>query len=213
MKFTLPKDYDQREFIRELQDQYLIQQEKTCSEHCVYYDTFDWRLYNKSLILCSTAQTLLLQSLDTHAVLERATITAPPVFLSDVPSGSLQEKVAPIIEMRVLLTLFAMDVQCTRMRIVNNDAKTVVRLLCEAGTIAEAKDAPPFASCLWVKPVRGYEKEAKRFSKWLTNKGGPYHMTISIFRDSRQSRNIPGRIPPKSAYNSSRLCAPMKRPK
>ena len=64
-----------------------------------------------------------------------------------------------------------MDVQCIRMRVVNNDAKTVVRLLCEAGTIAEAKDALPFASCLWVKPVRGYEKEAKRFSKWLTNKG------------------------------------------
>jgi hypothetical protein len=171
IKFTLPKDYDQREFIRELQDQYLIQQEKTCRERYVYYDTFDWRLYNKSLILCSTAQTLVLQSLDTHIVLERATMTVPPVFLSDVPSGSLQEKIAPIIEMRALLTLFAMDVQCIRMRVVNNDAKTVVRLLCEAGTIAEAKDALPFASCLWVKPVRGYEKEAKRFSKWLTNKG------------------------------------------
>ena len=64
MQFTLPKDYDQCEFIRELQDQYLIQQEKTVSEHYVYYDTFDWRLYNKSLVLCSTAQTLLLQSLD-----------------------------------------------------------------------------------------------------------------------------------------------------
>jgi CHAD domain-containing protein len=170
-QFTLPKDYDQREFIRELQDQYLIQQEKTCSEHYVYYDTFDWRLYNKSLILCSTAQTLLLQSLDTNTVLERATMTAPPVFVSDVPSGSLQEKIAPIIEMRALLALFAMDVQYTRMRIVNDDAKTVVRLLCEAGTLAEAKDAPPFALCLWLKPVRGYEKEAKRFAKWLTNKG------------------------------------------
>ena len=98
-------------------------------------------------------------------------MTAPPVFLSDVPSGSLQEKVAPIIEMRALLTLFAMDAQCTRIRIMNNDAKTVVRLLCETGTIAEAKDAPPFATCLWLKPVRGYEKEAKRFSQWLTNKG------------------------------------------
>src|SRR5215467_449849 len=97
MKFTLPKDYDQSAFIRELQDQYLIQQEKTLSERYVYYDTFDWRLYNKSLILCSTAQTLLLQSLDTNTILERATITAPPVFLSDVPNDSLQEKVAPII--------------------------------------------------------------------------------------------------------------------
>jgi CHAD domain-containing protein len=171
MKFTLPKDYDQCKFIRELQDQYLIQQEKTFSERYVYYDTFDWRLYNKSLILCSTAQTLLLQSLDTHAVLERATITAPPVFLSDIPSGSLREKVAPIIAMRALLTLFAMDTQCTHIRIMNKDAKTVVRLLCETGTMAEAQDAQPFATCLWLKPVRGYDKEAKRLSKWLTNKG------------------------------------------
>src|SRR5262249_899458 len=137
----------------------------------VYYDTFDWRLYNKSLILCSTAQTLLLQSLDTNTVLERTTITAPPVFLSDIPSGSLREKVAPIIEMRALLTLFAMDTHCTPIRILNNDAKTVVRLLCETGTIAEAQDVPPLATYLWLKPVRGYAKEAKRLSKWLTNKG------------------------------------------
>jgi CHAD domain-containing protein len=171
INFILPKDYDQREFIRELQDQYLIQEEKTVSERYVYYDTFDWRLYNKSLILCSTAQTLLLQSLDTHTVLERATITAPPVFLSDVPSGSLQEKIAPIIAMRALLTLFAMDTQCTHIRIMNKDAKTVVRLRCETGTMAEAKDAQPFATCLWLKPVRGYAKEARRLSKWLTNKG------------------------------------------
>ena len=171
MKFTSPKEYDQGKFIRELQDQYLIQQEKTLSEHYVYYDTFDWRLYNKSLILCSTAQTLLLQSLDTHTVLERATITAPPVFLSDIPSGRLQEKVAPIIAMRALLTLFALDTQCIPIRILNNDAKTVVQLLCETGTMAEAQDAQPFATILRLKLVRGYDKEARRLSKWLTNKG------------------------------------------
>ena len=171
MKFTPPKDYDQGAFIRELQEQYLIQQEQTFSERYVYYDTFDWRLYNKSLILCSTAQTLLLQSLDTNTVLERATITVPPVFLSDVPSGSLREKVAPIIAVRALLPLFAMDTQCTHIRILNNDAKTVVRLLCETGTMAEAQDAQPFATCLWLKPVRGYEKEARRFAKWLTHRG------------------------------------------
>ena len=171
MRFTRPKDCRQRDFIRELQEQYLIQQDETYSEHYVYYDTFDWRLYNKSLMLCSSAQTLSLQSLETHAVLERATTTVRPVFLSDVPSGSLQEKVAAIIEMRALLTLFAMDVQCTRIRIMNNDAKTVVRLLYEAGTLPEAKGALPVAACLWLKPVRGYEKEARRFSQWLTNQG------------------------------------------
>ena len=171
VQFTLPEDFNQHEFIRELQDRYCIQQEKTFREHCVYYDTFDWRLYNKSLVLCSTAQTLLLQSLETSTVLECATITVPPVLLSDFPSGSLQERVAPIIETRALLKLFAMDAQCTHIRILNNDAKTVLRLLVEVDTLAEATDAPPFAACLWLKPVRGYDKAAKKFSKWLINKG------------------------------------------
>src|SRR5215475_286014 len=171
LKFTLPEDFKQHEFVRELQDHYLIQQEKTVREQYVYYDTFDWRLYNKSLVLCSTAQTLLLRSLDQTTVLDRATMTVPPVVLSDFPSGSLREQVAPIIEMRALFKLFAMDTQCTPIRILNNDAKTVVRLLCETGTMAEAQDAQPFATILWLKPVRGYEKEARRLSKWLTNKG------------------------------------------
>ena len=171
MRFILSKALKQREFISELQEQYPIQQEKTYSEQYIYYDTFDWRLYNKSLILYSTAQTLVLQSLKTHDVLERATMTAPPVFLSDVPGGRLQETVAPIIDMRALLTLFAMDVQCTCIRIMNNDAKTVVRLLCEAGTIAAAKGALPVATCLWLKPIRGYAKEARRFAQWLINQG------------------------------------------
>jgi len=162
VKFTLPEDFNQCEFLRELQEIYPLQQEKTLREHYVYYDTFDWRLYNKSLILCSTAQTLLLQSLDKTTVLERATMTVPPVFLSDFPSGGLQEQVAPIIDMRALLKLFAMDAQCTPMRILNNDAKTVLRLLVEVDTLAEAKDAPPFATCLWLKPVRGYDKSVTK---------------------------------------------------
>jgi len=171
LKFTLPEDFKQHEFVRELQDHYLIQQEKTVREQYVYYDTFDWRLYNKSLVLCSTAQTLLLRSLDQTTVLDRATMTVPPIVLSDFPSGSLREQVAPIIEMRALLKLFAMDAQCTHIRILNTDAKTVLRLLVEVDTLAEAKDAPPFATYLWLKPVRGYDKAARKFFKWLTNKG------------------------------------------
>ena len=171
IKFALPEDFHQRELIHDLQAIYSIQQEETFRRQYVYYDTFDWRLYNKSLVLCRTAQTLLLQSLDETDVLAGATIAVPPVFLSDVPGGSLQERIAPIIDMRALLTLLTVEAQCTPLRILNNDAKTVVRLLLEVDTLAAAPDAPSFASCLWLKPVRGYEKEAKKFSQWLTNKG------------------------------------------
>ena len=98
-KFILPEDFHQREFIQDLQVLYCIQQEKTCRKHYVYYDTFDWRLYNKSLVLCSTAQTLLQQSLDETTVLARDNDCAAGVSVG-FPWGSLQEKIAPIIEMR-----------------------------------------------------------------------------------------------------------------
>jgi CHAD domain-containing protein len=171
VKFTPPEECHQPDLIRELQDRYRIQQEKTCQEHYVYYDTFDWRLYNKSLVLCSTAHTLLLQSLETSTVLDRTTMTVPPVLLADFPSGSLQEKVAPIIAMRALLKLFAMEAARTHLHIINNDAKTVLRLCVEVDTLADAQDARPFATYLWLKPIRGYDKEAKKFSRWLIGKG------------------------------------------
>ena len=155
-------------------------------------------------------QTLLLQALDDRYC--RAAMTVPPVFLSDVPGAACRRKSPRSSQ-------YGPSSPCSPwrpnvpLRILNNDAKTVVRLLFEVDTFAAAPDAPPFASCLWLKPVRGYEKEAKKFSQWLINQGGPYHMTTAIFRDSRRSRNNPELIPPRSAYICSRLSARMKRPK
>src|SRR5262245_21159082 len=105
-------------------------------------------------------------------VLERAILTVPPVFLSDFPSCSLREKIAPIIAMRALIKRLTVEAQYTPIRILNNDAKTVVRLLLEFDSLAEAQEALPFASCLWLTPIRGYEPEATQFLQWFTNKGG-----------------------------------------
>ena len=192
MKFRLPEDFDRHEFIRELQACYRIQPEKTAREQYVYYDTFDWRLYNKSLLLCSTAHTLLLQSFETMTVLERAPMTVPPVWLADFPSGSLQEHVAPIIEMRALRQLFAMEAQYTPLCVLDDNAKTVLRLLVEVDTLTEVTDAPPFAACLWLKPIRGYDKAARKFAKWLTSKDWPLSHDHVYLQGLAAVKNPPG---------------------
>ena len=49
-KFNLPDSLDEKQFIRQLVDQYPIKKEPTVTEKFEIFDTFDWRLFNKSLI-------------------------------------------------------------------------------------------------------------------------------------------------------------------
>ncbi|MCK5204407.1 MAG: hypothetical protein KAR15_11070 [Desulfobacterales bacterium] len=54
LKFNLPDGLDEKQFIRQLADQYTIIKEPAVAERFSIYDTFDWRLFNKSLILHSS---------------------------------------------------------------------------------------------------------------------------------------------------------------
>jgi len=50
LKFNLPDGYKVQQLISELADQYAIKKEPAISERFAIYDTFDWRLFNKSLL-------------------------------------------------------------------------------------------------------------------------------------------------------------------
>ena len=56
----------------------------------VFYDTFDWRLYNKSLALQQSEGALVLSSLTDGAVLSHANSATPATFTWDMPPSSLQ---------------------------------------------------------------------------------------------------------------------------
>ena len=50
-KYTLPDGYNKQNLIKELADHYSIKKEPAVSERLTIYDTFDWRLFNKSIFL------------------------------------------------------------------------------------------------------------------------------------------------------------------
>ena len=64
LKFNLPDRYKEQLLISELADQYAIKKESAISERFAIYDTFDWRLLNKSLVLYRSGSKLSLRKLE-----------------------------------------------------------------------------------------------------------------------------------------------------
>ena len=109
LKFNLPDGYDKQQLISELADQYAIKKEPAISESFAIYDTFDWRLFNKSLVLYRSGNKLFLRKLTKSEILHTIEITSLPVFIWDFPDGKLKKHLVPIIKKRALLKLVEMN--------------------------------------------------------------------------------------------------------
>ena len=154
-KYTLPAGCNKQHLINELTDHYIIKKESAVAERLTIYDTFDWRLFNKSLVLYASGRRLFLRKLAKSDIMHSTEISALPVFLKEFPDGELKHLLAPIIKMRALLNLVAVNSRSVPYRILNADEKTVVRLAYEDFQTSQKKDAPVLATHLWLQPVKG----------------------------------------------------------
>ncbi|MDB9822304.1 CHAD domain-containing protein [Deltaproteobacteria bacterium] len=176
LKFNLPNGYDVQQLISQLADQYAIKKEAGKAERISFYDTFDWRLFNKSLVLYDSGKKLCLRRLLKSEITHSIKITSPPVFIWDFSHSKLKEKLAPIIDVRALLKLVEVQSRSTSFRILNRDDKTVVRLAYEELRSSGAKkNAPVLATHLWLQPVTGYHKYSRKIAKRFEEAG----LTIS----------------------------------
>jgi CHAD domain-containing protein len=179
LKFMVPEDFEVQQFIGQLADQYVIKKEPAVVEKFTIYDTFDWRLFNKSLILHSAGNTLFLRKLAKNKILQSVEFNTLPVFIWDFPDGELKERLAPIIKMRALIPLVKLHSRLTPYRILNRDEKTVARLAYEEFRPLRNKSRSAVAAHLWLKPVRGYPK----YSRNLTKSFKAAELTISRKED------------------------------
>jgi len=171
LKFNLPAGYKEKQLISELADQYAIKKESAISESFSIYDTFDWRLFNKSLVLYRSGNKLFLRKLAKSEIIHTIEITSLPVFIWDFPDGKLKKHLLPIIKMRALLKLVEVPCRSTTYRILNQNEKTVTRLAYEEILPFREKDAPALAAHLWLKPVKGYPKHSQNLAKQFKKAG------------------------------------------
>ncbi|MDY6790599.1 MAG: CHAD domain-containing protein [Thermodesulfobacteriota bacterium] len=165
LKFNLPDGYKEQQLIEELVDQYTIKKEPVIFESFAIYDTFDWRLFNKALVLYRSDNKLFLRKLAKSKIIHTIEIKSLPVFIWDFPDGELKKHLGSIIKMRALLKLVEVLCRSTTYRVLNQDEKTVARLAYEEILPSGEKDAPALTAHLWLKPVKGYPKYFQNLTK------------------------------------------------
>jgi CHAD domain-containing protein len=171
LKFSLPDEYNQQQLTGVLADHYGIKKERSVLKSMAIYDTFDWRLFNKSFVLYTLENKLFLRKLFKNAIIHSASITSPPVFVWDFPDSELKKKLSPVLKMRALFELIELHSRFTAYRILNQDEKTVTRLIYEEIRPIRGKNAPVLATYLWLQPVKGYTKACQNITKHLEEAG------------------------------------------
>ena len=171
IKYNLPDGHDDNQLIAELSNSHAIKTERSILKRIAIYDTFDWRLFDESLVLTVSGKSLLLRKLFKTDNIHVAEISRPPVFLKDLPTGELKELLTPIIKMRALFKLVEVYSWSRFHRILNPNEKTVARLMYEEIRSTRDKESPVLAAYLWLHPVKGYLKYSRNLSKRLNGAG------------------------------------------
>jgi CHAD domain-containing protein len=179
LKYRFPDGYDVGRLIRELAERHPVRTGRSRSETFSFYDTFDWRLFHRSLVLCAAGTRLFLRRLFEAGTIHHAEIPAPPVFLRDIPDGALKKELAPILNVRALRKLAELHSRSTPYRIANREGKTVARIIHEE--IRVSPDAPALAEILWWKPARGRAGESREVRRRLEEAGFTAHGKEDVF--------------------------------
>jgi CHAD domain-containing protein len=169
--FEPPAGMQQGHIIRALQAAFAIRKDTRVRERAVYYDTFDWRLFNNTLTLVCTAHHASLRSLSHENIVCQTEIASPPVFLTDIPPGAFHTRLAAVLEVRALLELFTLVSHSETLRVMNDDQKTVVRIVIAQHRLEGGQRATPAWNRVRLTPVKGYAKEVQKVRKWLVQNG------------------------------------------
>jgi CHAD domain-containing protein len=147
-------------------------------EHIVtltFYDSFDWRLYQVGTLLRRESQGRERQLIwaDLEQERSRAMLRledAMPRFAWDFPAGKMRDGLTPLLEMRALLPQIEVKSRVRTLRMLDDENKTVLRLLIEEheGREPGKGESVGLEGRIRLLPVRGYQKPWQRVQQFLT---------------------------------------------
>jgi CHAD domain-containing protein len=159
------------------------------SSQRTFYDTFDGRLHARGLALIHENRRLALidERQDELAGVELAR-RPRSLFVADLPEGRLRQALAPVASVRALSEIVRVRSHVLPARVLNADAKTVVRLFVE-----EPFALPPRVR---LAAVRGYEKPLAAVRRVLEQDLGLTAPEETVPDATlRQAGGVPGGVP------------------
>lgn len=179
--YQLPDDMQMLVEEQRIANAFTLSPETGQQRHDIYYDSFDWRLYQQSLALVSNKRTIYLADLATAVTGPQTPLRQRPTFAWHLPDGEIKERLAPLLDVRTLLPQAEVYTQHTPYRVLNEDEKTVARLVLE--TIRPSTpDVPPVATCARLQPLRGYETETEQVGEWLAAQGATAVTSLQLYQ-------------------------------
>ncbi|MGZ4971016.1 MAG: CHAD domain-containing protein [Methylobacter sp.] len=164
LQFEFPVGLTAENFIFKLGHQAGIQLASRQSSSKTYYDSFDWRLYANDITCefnqAKSASSLILRSTVNGQIIADSSLKKVPSFSKEFEPGKIRDTLAPLLEMRALLPVCALDYETYHLNIINKDEKTILRLLIE--------EYGQFAGRVFLQPLRGYDKAVDQIVEILT---------------------------------------------
>lgn len=158
------------------------------------FDTFDWRLYNKNRVLFFDGKIWTLAAYEDGETIAELKWGRQGVFAWDFPESSLKESLTDILEMRALIQLFEAKHCTEKLRILNEDEKTIARLnyhevwIDAGGTSQE----PGVIRQIQLVPVRGYLAETSDVDEYLLQHNYPHSVDYWVHSALEMLGNTPG---------------------
>jgi CHAD domain-containing protein len=156
-----------------------------------WFDTFDWRLYRAGLDLEYVAARrggeLHLTAEETaKETAEEAQPVAGwqpsrPHLPPDLPDGPLAARIVDLAWPRALLPVVTVSSTATVSKLLNEDGKTVARLLIEHASVPQGGALPPRMT---ITEVRGYQGQARRAARIVALTPGVEPATASVLADA-----------------------------
>jgi CHAD domain-containing protein len=151
-----------------------------------WFDTFDWRLYRAGLDLEYVAAR---RGGELHLTAEEPVCAQPvagwqpsrPHLPPDLPDGPLAARIADLAWPRALLPVVTVSSTATVSKLLNEDGKTVARLLIEYASVLPGGALPPR---LTITEVRGYLGQARRAARIVALTPGVEPATESVLADA-----------------------------
>jgi CHAD domain-containing protein len=189
-----------------------------------WLDTFDWRLYKAGLSL----RYVPARRGGELRLSDRATEILQPVaswqparahLFSDLPDGPVTGRIGPLIAPRALLPMAATTAETSSYRLLNEDSKTVVRLLLERQRLAGPGPEAELRPRLTLLEMRGYQAEARRAQALIGAVPGIGSATVAPLEDALRAlgrrpgdysnkvqADITGAMPASQAVATILLC-------
>lgn len=195
IQYLVPTDLSVGDLTQALAPSFGLLGERAESGERIFYDTFDGRVHQAKMSLVHGRGRIALCSGSEGEFAGVDCPTAPDrLFAGALPRGQLREALRGLTDVRAVARLARVRVRERRLRVLDDQRKTVVRLLLEEPSLVGAIEGQ-LRPRLSAVAIRGYDKAFTQVRQLLEEQLGLVVVDISLQDEAViQSGQIPGGV-------------------